>query len=100
MTQKRQCYARISGHPDLAARAAALDSRLRGNDTRLKDLILKDPLHWHPRSRKPVMSALAERYISNDCRLRTSGQGRDEIARVTSCAACHIPPRISRCLRR
>jgi hypothetical protein len=32
-TQKFQCHARESGHPDLAARAAALDSRLRGNDT-------------------------------------------------------------------
>jgi hypothetical protein len=38
-TQKRQCHARESGHPDLAARAGALDSRLRGNDTTLKNLI-------------------------------------------------------------
>src|SRR5271154_6612194 len=30
--EKCQCHARVSGHPDLAARAAALDSRLRGND--------------------------------------------------------------------
>ena len=42
MTQKRQCHARESGHPDLAARAGALDSRFRGNDTTLKDLILND----------------------------------------------------------
>ena len=37
-----QCHARESGHPDLAARAGALDSRFRGNDTTLKDLILND----------------------------------------------------------
>jgi hypothetical protein len=42
MTQKSQCHARESGHPDLAARAGALDSRFRGNDTTLKDLILND----------------------------------------------------------
>jgi hypothetical protein len=42
MTQKRQCHARESGHPDLAARAGALDSRVRGNDTTLEDLILND----------------------------------------------------------
>jgi hypothetical protein len=35
MTRKRQCHARERGHPDLAARAGALDSRLRGNDTTL-----------------------------------------------------------------
>ena len=29
----------VEGHPDLAARAGALDSRFRGNDTTLKDLI-------------------------------------------------------------
>src|SRR5277367_102725 len=40
-TQKYQCHARESGHPDLAARAAALDSRFRGND-RMKDPILID----------------------------------------------------------
>jgi hypothetical protein len=45
MTQKRQCHARESGHPDLAARTAALDSRLRGNDTTLKNLILNDAPH-------------------------------------------------------
>ena len=45
MTQKRQCHARESGHPDLAARAGALDSRLRGNDTTLKSLILNDAPH-------------------------------------------------------
>jgi hypothetical protein len=45
MTQKRQCHARESGHPDLAARAGALDSRLRGNDTTLKNLILNDAPH-------------------------------------------------------
>ena len=33
---------RESGHPDLAARAGALDSPVRGNDTTLKDLILND----------------------------------------------------------
>ena len=37
MTQKRQCHARESEHPDLAARAGALNSRLRGNDTTLKE---------------------------------------------------------------
>jgi hypothetical protein len=41
MTQKRQCHARESGHPDLAARAGALDSRFHANDTTLKDLIMK-----------------------------------------------------------
>jgi hypothetical protein len=45
MTQKRQCHARESGHPDLAARAGALDSRLRGNDTTLENLILNDAPH-------------------------------------------------------
>jgi hypothetical protein len=45
MTQKLQCHARESGHPALAARAGALDSRPRGNDTTLKDLILKDAPH-------------------------------------------------------
>ena len=30
MTHKRQCHARESGHPDLAARAGALDFRFRG----------------------------------------------------------------------
>jgi hypothetical protein len=45
MTQKRQCHARESGHPDLAARAGALDSRLRGNDTTLKNLFLNDAPH-------------------------------------------------------
>ena len=44
VTQKRQCHARESGHLDLAARAGALDSRFRGNDTTLKDLILNDAL--------------------------------------------------------
>src|ERR1700689_5744656 len=44
MTQKRQCHARESGHPDLAARAGALDSRFRGNDTTLRNLILNDAL--------------------------------------------------------
>jgi hypothetical protein len=29
MTHKRHCHARESGHLDLAARAGALDSRLR-----------------------------------------------------------------------
>ena len=38
-TQKHQCHARESGHPDLAARAGALDSRFRGNDT--PDLIFE-----------------------------------------------------------
>jgi len=33
IAQKPQCRARESGHPDLAAHAEALDSRLRGNDT-------------------------------------------------------------------
>ena len=42
---KRQCHARESGHPDLAARGGALDSRFRGNDTTLKDLILNDAPH-------------------------------------------------------
>jgi len=42
MTQKRQCHARESGHPDLAVRAGALDSRLRGNDSTLKNLILNN----------------------------------------------------------
>jgi hypothetical protein len=37
MTQKRQCHARESGHPDLTGRAGALDSRLRGNDATLKE---------------------------------------------------------------
>jgi hypothetical protein len=46
MTQKRQCHARESGHPDLAARAGALDSRFRGNDTTLKQLILNDARDW------------------------------------------------------
>ena len=41
MTQKRQCHARESGHPDLAARAGALDFRFRGNDND-EDLILND----------------------------------------------------------
>ena len=45
MTQKRQCHARKSGHPYLSARAGALDSRLRGNDTTLKNLILNDAPH-------------------------------------------------------
>ena len=40
--QKRRRHARESGHPDLAARAGALDSRFRGNDTTLKALILND----------------------------------------------------------
>ena len=39
--EKRQCHARESGHPDLAARAGTSDSRFRGNDTTLKDLILE-----------------------------------------------------------
>ena len=34
-----ECHARESGHPDLAARAGALDSRFRGNDT--ADLIFE-----------------------------------------------------------
>ena len=38
---RHKCHARESGHPDLAAHAAALDSRLRGNDS-VKDLILND----------------------------------------------------------
>jgi hypothetical protein len=42
MTEKCQCHARESGHPDLTARAGALDSRFRGNDTTLEDLILND----------------------------------------------------------
>jgi hypothetical protein len=42
MTQKRRCHAREVGHPDLAARVEALDSRFRGNDTTLKDLILNN----------------------------------------------------------
>ena len=33
MTGKRHRHARTSGYPELAARAGALDSRLRGNDT-------------------------------------------------------------------
>jgi hypothetical protein len=37
ITQKRQCHTRVSGHPDLAARAEALDSRLRGNDKMLRE---------------------------------------------------------------
>ena len=32
MTRKPQCHARTSGHPDLAARAEALDSRWRNVD--------------------------------------------------------------------
>ena len=32
MTQKRQRHARESGHPELAARAGAPDSRVRGNE--------------------------------------------------------------------
>ncbi len=43
---KRQCRAWTSGHPDLAARAGALDSRLRGNDKTSKDLILNDAPHF------------------------------------------------------
>jgi hypothetical protein len=35
MTQKRQCHARVSGHPDLAAGTGALDSRLRKNNRKL-----------------------------------------------------------------
>ena len=35
----KKIVSRESGHPDLAARAGALDSRFRGNDTALKDLI-------------------------------------------------------------
>jgi len=46
MTQKRQSHARESGHLDLAARAGGLDSRLRGNDTMLKDLILSAVPHY------------------------------------------------------
>jgi hypothetical protein len=42
MTQKRHCHARESGHPDLGPRAAALDSRFRGNDATSKDHILND----------------------------------------------------------
>src|SRR5271168_177621 len=38
----RRTHARESGHPDLAARAGALDSRFRGNDTTVKDLVLND----------------------------------------------------------
>jgi hypothetical protein len=56
MTQKRQCHARECGHPDLAARAGALDSRFRGNDTTLKDLILNDA-----RAGRPAFRWLAER---------------------------------------
>jgi hypothetical protein len=41
MTQKRHCHSRESGHPE-GPRAAALDSRFRGNDTTSKDLILND----------------------------------------------------------
>jgi len=33
---------RESGHPDLAAPAGALDSRFRGTDKTLKDIILND----------------------------------------------------------
>jgi hypothetical protein len=42
---RQKCHARESGHPDLAAHAAALDSRFRGNDS-VKDLILNDAAHW------------------------------------------------------
>jgi uncharacterized protein YfiM (DUF2279 family) len=37
MTQKRQCHARESGHPDLAARAGALDSAYAGMTQRWKE---------------------------------------------------------------
>src|ERR1700722_5694629 len=45
MTWKGQCHARESGHPDLAVRAGAPDSRFRGNDTTPRDLILNDASH-------------------------------------------------------
>jgi hypothetical protein len=51
---------------------------------------------WLPRPPAPSMTAPAELYLSKVCSPRTSGQGRDEIGRVTSCAVCHKPPRISR----
>jgi hypothetical protein len=35
-----------SGHPDLATRTGALDSRLRRNDTTLQDLTLNDAPHY------------------------------------------------------
>jgi hypothetical protein len=43
--RKRQRHARESGHPDLAVLAKALDSRFRGNDTMLNDLIWSDATH-------------------------------------------------------
>jgi hypothetical protein len=43
VNEKRQRHARESGNPDLAARAGALVSRSRGNDTGLKDHVLRAP---------------------------------------------------------
>jgi hypothetical protein len=63
MTQK--CHARESGHPDLTVRAGALDSRFRGNDTTLKDLILNDA-HDHasnPRAAVRRSGLLAPRML-------------------------------------
>src|ERR1700678_2819299 len=61
MTQKRRCHARESGHPDLAARAGALDSRFRGNDRTLKDLILNDAHDYAPTI---LLKYLAPRLVS------------------------------------
>jgi hypothetical protein len=69
MTQKRQCHARESGHPDLAARAGALDSRFRGNDTTLKDIILNDARDQSPVNHAPPDGAAAgefDRHLLSD----------------------------------
>ena len=63
--EKRQCHARESGHPDLAARAGALDSRFRGNDTTLKALILNDAHHYRSAKRSVFLFGFAKSARAN-----------------------------------
>ena len=80
MTQKRRRHARESGHPDLAARAGALDSRLRGNDS-VKN---RGPLGWSYPDPTPalVSGALTERFASRRSIARSNGRSARVARRV------------------
>ena len=69
---RHKCHARESGHPDLAARAGALDCRLRGNDS-VKD---RGPLGWSYPDPTPalVSGALTERFASRRSIARSNGR--------------------------
>ncbi len=77
---RHKCHARESGHPDLAARAGALDSRLRGNDS-VKD---RGPLGWSYPDPTPalVSGALTERFASRRSIARSNGRSARVARRV------------------